>query len=188
MSGIIGGEGSRSGILKRYAEGALLKSHVFYQASDVALANDATMTTFKTFAYSPNGGNINQTSIYAWLHLWIDAFASDPSGGNTHKGRKTLQIIITGDDITNIDYTITETCGPYLYDTSDENRLRTPLRWMQGVPAVVLDGTGNADLTYTFKMANEVADAGVGWNVRGNNTFAESYVLVQEFQQSLAEN
>ena len=50
------------------------------------------------------------------------------------------------------------------------------------VPPVTLDGTGNADIVYTFKKRTAVASVNTAWQVYGSNNAQETHLTLMEVE------
>ncbi len=116
----------------------------------------------------------NNSKVYAYVNLQLTTTTTTGTSDN----RKDIAYDITGDDITNV----AGSGGAWDLDYyGNDEAIRT---WHHGgiyiaLPAVTLDGTGTATITYVIKMKNENAHANSGWTAHGDGA-TESSITITE--------
>lgn len=176
MSGLVGTAGARSGILGDLPYGSIRKIATEFKNGDTSVSNSTTETTFLTYTFSPDGGVRKNTTVYGWLYVmgWV----VNDNGSSGRNGLAGFIYTITGNDITDISRTHEDTIGTYGY--SGGNKLQYVTTIM--VPPVTLDGTGNADIVYTFKKRHAEASNNQAWQVYGNDTAQETHLTLMEVE------
>ena len=177
MSGIVGTAGSKSGILGDLPYGSIRKIATEFKDGDTSVSNSATETTFLTYTFSPDGGVRKNTTVYGWLYVvgWV----VNDNGSSGQNGLAGFTYTITGDDISNISRSYEyDAIGTYGYGGGNKLQYVTTIM----VPPVTLDGTGNADIVYTFKKRTAVASVNTAWQVYGSNNAQETHLTLMEVE------
>ena len=177
MSGIVGTAGSKSGILGDLPYGSIRKIATEFKNGDTSVSNSTTETTFLTYTFSPDGGVRKNTTVYGWLYVvgWV----VNDNGSSGQNGLAGFTYTITGDDISNISRSYEyDAIGTYGYGGGNKLQYVTTIM----VPPVTLDGTGNADIVYTFKKRTAVASVNTAWQVYGSNNAQETHLTLMEVE------
>ena len=176
MSGIVGTAGSKSGILGDLPYGSIRKIATEFKNGDTSVSNSTAETTFLTYTFSPDGGVRKNTTVYGWLYVmgWV----VNDNGSSGQNGLARFTYTITGDDIDNISRGSEDTIGTYGYGGGNKLQYVTTIM----VPPVTLDGTGNADIVYTFKKRTAVASVNTAWQVYGSNNAQETHLTLMEVE------
>ena len=180
MSGIVGTAGSKSGILGDLPYGSIRKIATEFKNGDTSVSNSATETTFLTYTFSPDGGVRKNTTVYGWLYVmgWV----VNDNGSSGQNGLARFTYTITGADTTLQSGSMTrsheDTIGTYGYGGGNKLQYVTTIM----VPPVTLDGTGNADIVYTFKKRTAVASVNTAWQVYGSNNAQETHLTLMEVE------
>ena len=178
MSGIVGATaGAKSGILGDLPYGSIRKIATEFKNGDTSVSNSTTQTTFLTYTFSPDGGVRKNTTVYGWLYVvgWV----VNDNGSSGQNGLAGFTYTITGDDISNISRSYEyDAIGTYGYGGGNKLQYVTTIM----VPPVTLDGTGNADIVYTFKKISSVGSINTAWQVYGNNTAQETHLTLMEVE------
>ena len=180
MSGIVGTAGSKSGILGDLPYGSIRKIATEFKNGDTSVSNSTTQTTFLTYTFSPDGGVRKNTTVYGWLYVmgWV----VNDNGSSGRNGLAGFTYTITGADTTLPSGSMTrsheDTIGTYGYGGGNKLQYVTTIM----VPPVTLDGTGNADIVYTFKKRTAVASVNTAWQVYGSNNAQETHLTLMEVE------
>ena len=170
------GAGSPPAFETAAAGGTLVKTATATLSADSASYNntiidfDNTSALF-TASFTPDGGSGNNTTIYAWLHLVV---TTEYSSG---EGRKQWRYKIEGDDITNFDSGISYVTHTYSGAAGSMNSIIS-------LQNRVLDGSGNAAITYSvwFSNANPTA-SGTSFIMKGSGNMIETHIVFMEVQE-----
>ena len=177
MSGIVGTAGSKSGILGDLPYGSIRKIATEFKNGDTSVSNSTTQTTFLTYTFSPDGGVRKNTTVYGWLYVvgWV----VNDNGSSGQNGLAGFTYTITGTNISNISRSYEyDAIGTYGYGGGNKLQYVTTIM----VPPVTLDGTGNADIVYTFKKRTAVASVNTAWQVYGSNNAQETHLTLMEVE------
>ena len=147
----------------------ILKVQQFIVGTGTSSINSTNWVQNHTFDYSPHGGANNTSKIICIFH------ASVESQSDTAEGRSNMKVVVTGDDITNIDDEYAEAWGTYGTSSRTYGGHGFQLREIQ------LDGSGKADITFTFSAKNIGASSAQGFTVKGG-TMAKSSATIFEFE------
>ena len=152
-----------------FPAGHILKTEQFIFGTSVSKINSTDWLQWMQFDYSPHGGANNTSKIICIFH------ASVESQSDTAEGRSNMKVVVTGDDITNIDDEYAEAWGTYGTSSRTYGGHGFQLREIQ------LDGSGKADITFTFSAKNLGASSGQGFTIKGDSS-AKSSATVIEFE------
>ena len=152
-----------------FPAGHILKVQQFIVGTGTSSINSTNWVQYHTFDYSPHGGANNTSKIICIFH------ASVESQSDTAEGRSNMKVVVTGDDITNIDDEYAEAWGTYGTSSRTYGGHGFQLREIQ------LDGSGKADITFTFSAKNIGASSAQGFTVKGG-TMAKSSATIFEFE------
>ena len=152
-----------------FPAGVILKVQQFIVGTGTSSINSTNWVQYHTFDYSPHGGANNTSKIICIFH------ASVESQSDTAEGRSNMKVVVTGDDITNIDDEYAEAWGTYGTSSRTYGGHGFQLREIQ------LDGSGKADITFTFSAKNIGASSAQGFTVKGG-TMAKSSATIFEFE------
>ena len=151
--------------------------------SNFTLTNSQTYTTVGTFTYSPHGNVLNNTKTYISLCLRGKHYSLD-----TGSATLNMKYWATGNDVTDHTEKYWDAFETYVY-TGSTPQTYGPFnfyfntQWTFPEP-VVLDGTGNDDITFYFQFAHNVSHATTGIIVYGSNSgndnFRRSSVIFTE--------
>ena len=152
-----------------FPAGHILKVQQFIVGTGTSSINSTNWVQYHTFDYSPHGGANNTSKIICIFH------ASVESQSDTAEGRSNMKVVVTGEDITNIDDEYAEAWGTYGTSSRTYGGHGFQLREIQ------LDGSGKADITFTFSAKNIGASSAQGFTVKGG-TMAKSSATIFEFE------
>ena len=152
-----------------FPAGHILKVQQFIVGTGTSSINSTNWVQYHTFDYSPHGGANNTSKIICIFH------ASVESQSDTAEGRSNMKVVVTGDDITNIYDEYAEAWGTYGTSSRTYGGHGFQLREIQ------LDGSGKADITFTFSAKNIGASSAQGFTVKGG-TMAKSSATIFEFE------
>jgi hypothetical protein len=152
-----------------FPAGHILKVQQFIVGTGTSSINSTNWVQYHTFDYSPHGGANNTSKIICIFH------ASVESQSDTAEGRSNMKVVVTGDDITNIDDEYAEAWGTYGTSSRTYGGHGFQLREIQ------LDGSGKADITFTFSAKNLGASSAQGFTVKGG-AMAKSSATIFEFE------
>jgi hypothetical protein len=154
-----------------YPAGHVIKQQNFPKTSDSS-SSSTSYVTAHSWTYTPHGGSANNSTIYAVFYI-LGEIPNSAHG----EGRMHGKWLISGSDITNLDYTLVEAMGSYDHGSSG---VRTYGAKVMAAKPVTLDGTGNAAISYTFQLGTQTTSS--GWFVRGDASVYESFAVVTEVQ------
>ena len=152
-----------------FPAGHILKVQQFIVGTGTSSINSTNWVQYHTFDYSPHGGANNTSKIICIFHANVE------SQSDTAEGRTNMKVVVTGDDITNIDDEYAEAWGTYGTSSRTYGGHGFQLREIQ------LDGSGKADITFTFSAKNIGASSAQGFTVKGG-TMAKSSATIFEFE------
>ena len=152
-----------------FPAGHILKVQQFIVGTGTSSINSTNWVQYHTFDYSPHGGANNTSKIICIFH------ASVESQSDTAEGRSNMKVVVTGDDITNIDDEYAEAWGTYGTSSRTYGGHGFQLREIQ------LDGSGKADITFTFSAKNIGASSAQGFTVKGG-TMGKCSATIFEFE------
>ncbi len=154
-----------------FPAGHVIKQQTFPKTSDSSSTSTSYVTAM-SWTYTPHGGSANNSTIYAVFYI-LGEIPNSAHG----EGRMNAKWLISGSDITNLDYTLAEALGSYDHGSSG---VRTYGGKVMAAKPVTLDGTGNAAISYTFQLSTQTTSN--GWFVRGDASVYESFAVVTEVQ------
>ena len=142
--------------------GKLVKTGTATLGADVTIASGTAKTTILTATFDPDGGTANASTVYALLKFYVSGW-SDGGSASWY-----LSTAISGDDITNVDYT-DDTATSYLRGSA-----------INLIFPVTLDGSGHAALTYVFSLTP--AHTGNTITIGGDGSFQETWIYFLEVE------
>ena len=152
-----------------FPAGVILKVQQFIVGTGTSSINSTAWAQYHTFDYSPHGGANNTSKIICIFHANVE------SQSDTAEGRTNMKVVVTGDDITNLDDEYAEAWGTYGTSSRTYGGHGYQLR------AIQLDGSGKADITFTFSAKNIGASSAQGFTVKGG-AMAKSSATIFEFE------
>ena len=158
-----------------FPAGHLLKVQTFNLASDIAIVTSTAWLEVFAVTYSPHGGSANNSTMYPTVCL-----SGQVMNVTGQVANKFANFQITGDDVTNIDIDPSAAFwGGQDYGTSG---ILFSQKFNFSMPSATLDGTGNADVTFTFQIRNQAASGAIATDIYGNNTDQETHLVIREVQ------
>jgi len=148
----------------------ILKVEQFLFGTSVSRYNGTDYLQWMQFAYTPHGGANNTSMIQCTFHIQLESVT------DTTEGRKNHKVEITGSDITNHTQTQGEFFGSYATTGRDYGGFSGQTK------AIQLDGTGHADITFTFYAGNSNLGSGVGFSIHGNASEFKSGAMITEWE------
>ena len=142
--------------------GNLVKTGTATLGADVTISSGTAKTTILSATFDPDGGTANASTVYAFLKFYVSGW-SDGGSASWY-----LSTAISGDDITNVDYT-DATATIYLRGSA-----------INLIFPVTLDGSGHAALTYVFSLTP--AHTGNNITIGGDGSFQESWIYFMEVE------
>ena len=151
-----------------FPAGHLLKvqNFVAFGSNVSSTSNAFTGNAVGTATYTPNGGSNNLSYIFAILSLNIEVTSA------VLNGRIILETSASGNDITNVEYTVGDWGGILTTQGRSYGGL------IHTTKSVQLDGTGHADIEWQFSVRNEDNSSSSGFTAYG----ATSAITVFEYQ------
>ena len=151
-----------------FPSGHLLKvqNFVAWHTNVSSTSNAFTGNAVGSATYTPNGGSNNLSYIFAILSLNIEVTSA------VTNGRIVLETSASGDDITNVEYTVGDWGGILTTQGRSYGGL------IHTTKSVQLDGTGNANVQWQFSVRNEDNSSSSGFTAYG----ATSAITVFEYQ------
>ena len=150
-----------------FPAGHLLKVQCFDALAGNVYSTSAVYTNNAVGActFSPDGGGNNLSYIFAILISTIEVQST------IDEGRLNLETSASGDDITNMEYSVGDWGGMYglsgrVYGASHISK------------AVRLDGTGHADIAWQFSVKNASSSGDSAFTHNGPN----SRIIVYEYK------
>lgn len=151
-----------------FPAGHTLKWAQYFAPEDVT-ETSASYENIISTTFTPTKNN---SIVYAYAYLYLNSTTTTAISDN----RKVIGIDITGDDITNVEKNANwgvDYYGNFAVVNYGHDGVYIAL------PAVTLDGTGTAAITYVVKMKNENLHAGNSWTAFGDGATESSITFTE---------